>query len=147
MAFLTNKGSFPTMPFSSTESYLQLAHPAVADVLLLQELGSDGSGYEPPSLQGLQAAQGRAATSALIVAKSGTPKLEWRDLAFVCSPQQKLLLEQLAIAQSGAVPVTVVDNMLKTAVTKLVSIELNEGYVSVYSTLSNLLVQFALLEV
>lgn len=147
MAFVTNTGTLAANPYPLTESYLQLAHPSVPNVLLLQQLDGSGKGYSPPSLSGTQKANGRANSGALIVSSARVNKLEWGDLAFVCSPQQAALLELLVLAQTGTTQCTVVDNMLKTAVTKVVAVDLPDRYKSIYSVLSVLLVQFSLSEV
>ena len=147
MAFLTNSGSISTMPYPSTESYLQLAHPSLTDILLLQQLDESASGYKPPSYTGLLKTSGRSATASLILSSANTYKLEWLDLAFIANPSQVDLLELLAMTQTGALPCTVVDNMLKTMVTRQVTVQLDGQYKSFYGGLNTLLVQFSLLEV
>jgi len=147
MAFLTNAGPFTVNPYPLTESYLQLAHPLVADVLLLQQMPQNGDGYSPPSLTGLAVSKGRANNASLIVIEAPVKKLEWADLAFVCTPAQAALFTSLVSTQSGAQPCTVVDNMQKLAVTKLVLIEVAGKYITPYAGLRQVLVQFSLREV
>lgn len=148
MAFVSNSGATAVSPFSPTlDRYIQLSHPTVPDVLLLQQMPSDGNGYALPQLTGLLASQGRTTTAALVVTRARANKLEWLDMSFVVTKQQADLFDRLLLAQTGAAPVTLVDNETLEYLTKLVAIVPASTYKSQYSGLTMLLIQFALLEV
>jgi hypothetical protein len=145
--FITNSGSFATNPFNPVnDRYLQLAHPAVADVLMLQSMPDDGKGYSIPLLQGLMSSSGRAQGGSLIAIKGSYNKLEWKDLAFVVTMQQLSLFDVLLQAQTGAVPVTVVDNVLLSYMTKSVLVIPADQYRSAYAGIQLALIQFTLSE-
>jgi hypothetical protein len=147
MSFVSSYGTTALNPFTATDRYLQLAHPAVADVLLLNEMDSNGGGYTPPQTKGLLSITDRTLSS--VVATQATyKKLLWSDLAFVMTLDQWGLLSQLLLAQTPASPITAVDKIVSSAapITKLVIVELPGGP-SVYSSLAQYLVQFSMSEV
>ena len=146
MAFVHNTGSFAANPLSSRDRYLQLAHPSLSDVLLLEWIADgNGDGYKLPTLEGLLKSDDRTATGNLVQIESLYKKLNWQDLAFVVSRQQMTLFDQLIVTQSAASPVTVTDRLFPDApVSKLVLVEF--GSKSLYAALLQFLIQFSLKE-
>lgn len=143
--YVFNTGSTETSTLTIADRYLQLAHPDVANVLQLQWMADDNS-YQPPTLTGLLTVDGRAANSSLVVIKSTVNKLQWPNLAFVVTPAQAELFEQLVTAQSATSPVSVFDNMWLTGITRLVAV-LADNYLSPYVGMSQFVIQFSLQEV
>lgn len=147
MAFIHNSGTFSTNPLAGTGArYVQLSHPSVTNVLVLEEMSDDGNGYSIPTIIGRLAMSGRTYQGGSISVGAQSYKTEWSDLAFVVTKTQADLLTQLMLAQTPALPVTVLDVMLDS-ITKLVLIEGPDNYISSYSGLELFLVQFSLKEV
>lgn len=144
--YVFNTGSTETSTLTTADRYLQLAHPDVADVLQLQWVADDNS-YQPPTMTGLLTVDGRAVNSSLVVIKSTVNKLQWPSLAFVVTPAQADLFEQLLTTQSALTPVTVFDNIELKGLSKLVAVLVSDGYRTPYVGLSQYLIQFSLQEV
>ena len=145
MAYIHNLGSFATNPLSVKDRYLQLAHPALADVLILEWIAESGDGYKLPTLEGLLKSDDRTATGNLVQIEALYKKLNWTDLAFVVSRQQMALFDLLLVTQSSASPVTVTDRLFPDApVSKLVLVQF--GSKSLYAALLQFLIQFSLKE-
>lgn len=146
--FLSNNGSSPALPFNpAVDRYIQLSHPALANVLLLNQFADDGKGYSLPQLTGQLVSKGRAREGSAIVLTGQANKKEWRDMAFVVTHAQSALLEQLALIQSAVTPLTLVDNMLLTYLTVSVVVVLPDGYKTSWGGIQGQLVQFSILEV
>lgn len=144
--FVFNTGSTNDSTLTTADRYLQLAHPDLTDVLQLAWIADDNS-YTPPLKTGLLTVDGRAVNSSLIVIQSTVNKLSWASLAFVVTPAQADLFEQLLTTQSALTPVTVFDNMELKGLSKLVAVLVSDGYRTPYVGLSQYLIQFSLQEV
>lgn len=147
MAFISNSGSTASNPFTSLDRYIQLAHPSLADVLLLNEMTEDGSGYQPSKVQGLLTVSDRTLSS-VAATQASYKKLVWQDLAFVMTLQQWGLFSAMLLAQSPASPVTVQDKIADpvSPLSKLVIIEMPNGP-TVFGSLKQYLAQFSLVEI
>lgn len=146
--FISNGGSFSTIPFSSTDRYVQLAHPSVSDVLLLSDMPDGGDGYKFPVLTGELSVNERVGNLAsLVVTEANVKNYVWKDLAFVMTEQQVQLFDQLRAAQSASQPISIVDRMLPTApIGRLAFIQVADEYKSPFYGLKWLLVQFSVVE-
>lgn len=147
MAFLTNTTSTILNPYTSLDRYMILAHPDVTDTLLLNEFGSGGDGYKPSQVAGVLTVTERTLLS-IVAAQATYKKLQWPDLAFVMSAAQAKLFDQLVLAQTPAMPITLSDRVADPAapVNKLVIIESPNGK-QFFGNLGQYIVQFSATEV
>lgn len=146
--FLSNDGSFATIPMTATDRYVQLAHPAAADVLLLSHMPEGGEGYKFPVLTGQLSVNERVGNLAsLVVTEANVKNYVWKDLAFVLTEAQVALFEQLLSAQTASQPITLVDRMQPAApISRLAFLQVADAYKTPYYGLKWLLVQFSAVE-
>jgi hypothetical protein len=146
--FISNDGSYAAIPFTASDRYLQLAHPAVPDVLLLSHMPDGGDGYKFPILTGQLSVNERVGNlAALVVTEATVKNLVWKDLAFVMTQAQVALFEQLLAAQTASQPVTIVDRMQPgSPLSRVAFLQVADAYKSPYYGLLWLLVQFSVVE-
>ncbi len=132
--FVHFEGSSIANPLTPEEGYLLLAHPAIADVLVLHEFADGGNPFSG-GLTGWHGSDGRTVGGAL--QRSGAsagPFFEFNADHLVVQPQLDLF-HSLLLAQQSAPGITVYNHFDSPATSIVVWIDLDQNYNTRYSAL------------
>jgi hypothetical protein len=145
MAFVTFRGTTPTLELTATDWHLQLTHPSIADTLVLTAFPRDGEPYRR-SIEGWARSDGRSLSDGIRITGGQANLTQAWDCSFLVKRPQFELFNQLLQAQQGVTPVTILDRFAGETDNALCWLDVDQQYLTPALLGSWWLLQFRAIE-